>query len=56
MPPPEEAKLFNYHLFHNAFLWRSLQGLFKPLSAGGDKVRTILDPVKISTVICILVP
>lgn len=54
---PEEAKLFNYYLFNNYFLWRSLQGLFKPpLSAGGDKVRTILDTVKISTVICILVP
>lgn len=54
---PEEAKLFNYYLFNNYILWKSLQGLFKPpLSAGGDKVRTILDTVKISTVICILVP
>lgn len=57
--PPEEAKLFNYYLFHNYFLWRLLQGLFKhpsPLPAGGDKVMTVLDTVKISTVICILVP
>lgn len=55
--PPEEAKLFNYYLFHNYFLWRLLQGLFKPpLPAGGDKVVTVLDTVKISTVICILVP
>lgn len=55
--PPEEAKLFNYYLFHNYFLWRLLQGSFKPpLPAGGDKVMTILDTVKISTVISILVP
>lgn len=55
--PPEEAKLFNYYLFNNYFLWRTSQGLFKPpLSAGGDKVRTILDTVKISAVICNLVP
>lgn len=53
---PEEANPFNYPFFINYFFRRRWQGLFKPTQPGEAKVRTILDAVKISTVICILVP
>lgn len=48
-----EAKCFHYSFFINYFFQRSLQGLSKPTQPGGVKVRTILDAVKISTVICV---